>query len=105
MEDAIRATIELMDASMEDITVRTSYNLSGMSFTPKQLFNSIHKVYPDFKISYNPDFRQDIADSWPKSIDDSFAKNDWGWKPEFDLDRMTTRMIKKLREHYNAITI
>ncbi|WP_282122697.1 NAD-dependent epimerase/dehydratase family protein [Algibacter mikhailovii] len=105
MDDAIRATIELMNAPSETISVRTSYNVSGMSFTPKQVFHSIHKLYPDFEIKYKPDFRQDIANSWPKSIDDSFARKDWGWKPEYDLDRMTTIMIKKLRAHYNAIKI
>ncbi|WP_445734879.1 NAD-dependent epimerase/dehydratase family protein [Mariniflexile sp.] len=105
MDDAIRATIELMDAPIEDINVRTSYNLSGMSFTPKELYHSIKKIYPDFKISYKPDFRQNIANSWPKSIDDSSARNDWEWKPAFDLDMMTELMIQKLKEYYNSITV
>lgn len=103
IDDAIRATIELMDAPSEVINVRTSYNLSGMSFTPKELFNSIKKIYPDFEINYNPDFRQDIANSWIKSTDDSSARKDWGWKPEFNLDMMTELMIEKLKEYYNSI--
>tara|TARA_R110002049_G_scaffold51189_3_gene144971 strand:- start:10432 stop:11385 length:954 start_codon:yes stop_codon:yes gene_type:complete len=105
MDDAIRATMELMDAPIDDIGIRTSYNLSGMSFTPNELFNSIKKIYPNFKISYNPDFRQDIANSWPKSIDDSAARKDWGWKPEFNLDMMTKLMIQKLRAYYNSVAV
>ena len=105
MDDAIRATIELMDAPIENITVRTSYNLAGMSFDPDELFNSIKKIYPDFEIIYKPDFRQDIANSWPKTIDDADARKDWGWKPEFDLDSMSEVMIQKLKEHYNPVTV
>ena len=103
MDDAIRATIKLMHAPAENIKVRTSYNLAGMSFTVKQLHDSIKKQYPDFKINYKPDFRQNIANSWPDSIDDTAAKNDWGWKPEFDLDRMTQVMIQKLKAYYNSV--
>ena len=100
IDDVIRATLELMDAPTENISVRTSYNLAGMSFTPNEVYNSIIKTFPDFKIEYCPDFRQDIADSWPKSIDDSVARKDWGWKPEFNLDEMSKEMINKLEENY-----
>ena len=81
MPDAIRATIELMEAPAEKITVRTSYNISGMSFSPKEIAAEIKKHIPDFTIAYKPDYRQAIADSWPQSIDDSVARKDWGWKP------------------------
>ena len=86
-----------MEAPKEAITVRTSYNLAGMSFDPAQLTTAIQKVYPDFKVTYNPDFRQKIADSWPMSIDDSYARKDWNWKPKFDIDSMTEDMIKNLK--------
>ena len=97
MDDAIRATIELMDAPKENITIRSSYNLAGMSFNPNQLFLMIRNTYPEFKINYKPDFRQQIADTWPSSIDDSSAANDWGWKPKYDLEAMTESMIKNLK--------
>jgi nucleoside-diphosphate-sugar epimerase len=96
MDDAIRATIELMEAPADKINIRTSYNLSGMSFSPKEITASIQKHIPDFSISYAPDFRQAIADSWPQSIDDSAARNDWGWAPAFDLDKMTEEMLTNL---------
>jgi nucleoside-diphosphate-sugar epimerase len=96
MPDAIRATLELMEANASRITVRSSYNLSGMSFSPKEIGASISKHIPDFKLTYKPDFRQQIADSWPASIDDSGAREDWGWKPAYDLDLMTTDMLKNL---------
>jgi len=102
MDDTIRATIELMDAPKENITVRTSYNLSGMSFSPEELVKSIQKIYPDFEIVYKPDFRQKIAESWPFSIDDSVARADWNWKPQFDIDGMTNIMIKELKLQYTA---
>lgn len=105
MDDAIRATIELMDAPKEKITVRTSYNLASMSFTPKELVKSIQKYYPNFKITYQPDSRQNIANSWPKSIDDSKARVDWGWQSYFDLDQMTKIMIEKLTEYYSIATV
>lgn len=97
MPDAIRATLELMEAPAENIRVRSSYNLSGMSFTPAEIAASIQKQVPDFRIQYAPDFRQAIADSWPASIDDSAARQDWGWKPMYDLDAMTTDMLTHLR--------
>ena len=96
MPDAIRATIELMEAPASAITVRTSYNLSGISFSPKELSAEIKKHIPDFKIDYKPDYRQAIADSWPQSIEDAVARNDWGWKHEYDIGRMTKEMIENL---------
>jgi nucleoside-diphosphate-sugar epimerase len=96
MPDAIRATIELMEAPSEKIKVRTSYNLSGMSFSPVEIGNEIRKHIPAFHLDFNPDYRQQIADSWPKSIDDSNAREDWGWRPEFDLTKMTADMLMNL---------
>ena len=96
MPDAIRATIELMEAPASKIAVRTSYNVSGMSFSPKEIAAEIKKHIPDFTISYKPDYRQQIANSWPQSIDDSVARNDWGWKEEFDLGKMTKDMLENL---------
>ncbi|WP_242202620.1 NAD-dependent epimerase/dehydratase family protein [Aestuariivivens insulae] len=103
IEDAVRATLELMDAPAENISVRTSYNLSGMSFSPEEVAASIKKIYPKFEVSYSPDFRQDIADSWPMSIDDAQAKEDWGWKPQYDLDAMSKVMIDNLKAYYNSV--
>lgn len=102
MSDAIRATLELMEAPADRLSVRTSYNLSGMSFTPAEIAASIKKQVPDFEVTYKPDFRQAIADSWPGSIDDSAARADWGWKPEFDLDAMTKDMLHHLGEQYGV---
>lgn len=99
MPDAIRATIELMEAPTEKISVRSSYNLSAMSFSPKEIAASIKKHIPDFHITYAPDFRQKIANSWPMSIDDSIAQADWNWKPHYDLDTMTDDMLKNLPSH------
>ena len=96
MPDAIRATIELMEAPAEKISIRTSYNVSGMSFSPKEIGAEITKHIPGFSVSYNPDYRQTIADSWPQSIDDSTARKDWGWKNEYDLPRMTADMFENL---------
>ena len=98
MEDAIRATIELMEAPSSKIKLRTGYNLAGMSFSPEEVTQSIQAHYPDFKVSFEPDFRQNIADSWPKSIDDSCAQNDWDWQPKYDLAKMTADMILNLRK-------
>jgi nucleoside-diphosphate-sugar epimerase len=102
MDDAIKATIAIMQAPAEDIKIRSSYNLSAMSFTPAEIAEEVKKHYPDFTIDYAPDFRQQIADSWPASIDDSRAREDWGWQNDFDLDSMTTEMFKQLKENvYN----
>lgn len=96
MEDAIRATIELMDAPKEAVKIRSAYNLSGCSFTPKELASEISNYIPDFKISYAPDFRQAIADSWPKSIDDSAARKDWGWKENYSTSELVRVMIENV---------
>ena len=96
MPDAIRATIELMEADASKIKTRTSYNISAMSFSPKEIANEIKKHIPDFSISYKPDYRQPIADSWPQSIDDAVARKDWGWKEEFNLQQMTKDMLENL---------
>jgi nucleoside-diphosphate-sugar epimerase len=96
MPDAIRATIELMEAPAEKIHTRTSYNISAISFSPAEIASEIKKHIPDFTISYEPDYRQAIADSWPQSIDDKEAREEWGWKPEFDLSSMTEDMLKNL---------
>jgi len=98
MPDAIRATIELMEAPADKISIRTSYNLSGMSFSPKDIATEIKKHIPEFAISYKADYRQAIADSWPQSIDDSIARNDWGWKEEYDLEAMTKDMLDNLKK-------
>jgi nucleoside-diphosphate-sugar epimerase len=96
MPDAIKATLDLMHAPSESVKIRSSYNLAGMSFTPKDIYESILKYYPNFEIEYNPDFRQSIADSWPDSVDDSCARTDWGWKPDFGLDEMTKDILENL---------
>lgn len=96
IDDAIRATLTIMDAPKEAIKIRSSYNLSGLSFNPIEIYESIKKQIPSFEISYKPDFRQEIADSWPKSIDDTDAKNDWGWKNNISLEEMTDIMLKNL---------
>lgn len=97
MPDAIRATVKLMDAPADQVKVRTSYNLAGISFAPEDVEVSIQKILPDFKLDYAPDFRQAIAESWPSLIDDSHARADWGWAHEYDLDRMTEDMLKNLK--------
>jgi len=101
MDDALNATIQLMEAPKENITIRTSYNISGMSFSPVEIYQSLLEYYPNFEIGYEPDFRQQIADSWPRSIDDSFAKTDWNWKPAFDLKAMTAAIVKNLPQYFN----
>lgn len=97
MDDAIRATIELMEAPFEAIKIRTSYNLAGVSFTPTEIASEIQKHIPDFKINYQPDFRQAIADSWPDSIDDTYAREDWGWTAKYGLTEMVKEMLLQLR--------
>ena len=96
MPDAIRATIELMEAPKEKITIRTSYNIAAISFSPAEIAAEIKKHIPEFRINYKPDYRQVIANSWPQSIDDSVARTDWGWKPEYDLSTMTKDMLQNL---------
>jgi nucleoside-diphosphate-sugar epimerase len=96
MEDAIRATIELMEAPSKNVKIRSSYNLSGCSFTPQELAEEIKKHHPDFQINYEPDFRQAIADSWPNSIDDSNARNDWGWKEKYGTEQLVEIMINNV---------
>ena len=100
MTDAIRATIELMETPVERVKIRSSYNLAGVSFTPKKIADEVSKHIPNFEMSYNPDFRQTIADSWPSSIDDSHAQKDWNWKLEYDLEKMTADMMKNLKKQY-----
>jgi len=96
MDDAIRATIELMEAPRESVKVRSSYNVSAMSFSPHEIYDAIKRHYSNFNIIYKPDFRQIIADSWPHSIDDSEAREEWGWNPKFDLGKMTEDMLENL---------
>jgi nucleoside-diphosphate-sugar epimerase len=97
MPDAIRATIELMEAPADKISIHTSYNVAAISFSPREIGNEIKKHIPGFEMNYTSDYRQAIADSWPQSIDDSVARNDWGWKHEFNLSRMTTDMLHNLQ--------
>ncbi len=98
MDDAIRATIEIMQAPAEKIKIRSSYNLSAISFTPKQITEEIQKHYPNFEVTYEPDFRQKIADSWPNSVNDTEARKDWNWKHQFDLNAMTFEMLTNLEK-------
>ena len=97
MNDAVNATIQLMQTPAEKIKVRTSYNLAAISFTPNEIASEIKKHIPEFKITYTPDFRQQIADSWPQIIDDTEARNDWNWRHEFDLKSMTEQMLTNLK--------
>lgn len=101
MDDAIKATVDIMQAETEDIKIRSSYNLAAVSFTPEDMAESIKKHIPEFEISYNPDYRQDIANTWPKSINDSYARQDWKWKHQFSLDDITDEMLTQLRKKYN----
>jgi nucleoside-diphosphate-sugar epimerase len=101
MPDAVRATIELMEAPSENLKIRSSYNVAGISFNPKEISEAIKAYIPKFKITYNTDERQAIANSWPKSIDDSEAQKDWGWKHHFDLDALTKDMLFNLKNKYN----
>jgi len=97
MPDAIKATIELMEAPAQNISIHTSYNISGMSFSPKEIADSIQHQIPDFKISYKSDYRQNIANSWPQSIDDSIARKDWNWQQDYDLKTMTADMLANMK--------
>ena len=97
MPDAIQATIQLMEAERSSLSIHSAYNLGGMSITPDQVYQEIRKEIPDFSISYKPDFRQAIADTWPLSVDDSLAGKDWGFEQNYDLERMTGIMLKEIR--------
>ncbi len=97
MPDAIQATVQLMEAERSKLTINSAYNLGGMSITPDQVYQEIRKEMPDFAISYKPDFRQAIADTWPQSVDDSMASNDWGFKQNYDLEKMTGIMLSEIR--------
>jgi nucleoside-diphosphate-sugar epimerase len=99
MEDAIAATIGIMQADAEKVKIRSSYNLSGFSFSPKEIADEIKIHIPTFTISYNPDSRQQIADSWPQSINDDYAKKDWGWAPKYDLKSLTINMLENLKKN------
>jgi len=103
MDDAIQATIQIMQAEGDALSIRSSYNLAAMSFTPAALAAEIRKHLPDFTITYAPDSRQQIADSWPASIDDSEARRDWGWQPQYDLAQMTVAMLDNLKNHPDFI--
>jgi nucleoside-diphosphate-sugar epimerase len=100
MEDAVHATLQLMEAPKENITIRNSYNIAGLSFSPKEIYESLLPYYPKFEIEYQPDFRQAIADSWPNSINDECSKKDWDWKPAFDLNAMTEVIVKNLPAYF-----
>ncbi|HLF34646.1 MAG TPA: NAD-dependent epimerase/dehydratase family protein, partial [Cyclobacteriaceae bacterium] len=102
MPDAVRATLEIMEADAVKVKIRSSYNLAAMSFTPGEIYHEVKKYFPSFTISYNPDFRQQIADTWPESIDDSSARHDWGWKHVYDLQKMTSDMLEHIRENIPA---
>ena len=97
MEDAVNATVQIMQVNANQINIRTSYNLSAMNFTPKELASAIHQHLPNFTISYKPDYRQAIADSWPDSIDDTKAREDWGWSPNYTLSKMTKDILENLQ--------
>ena len=102
MDDAIKGTIELAEANFEDLNYYSNYNFAAVSFSCKEVVQEIKKHYPNFEIEYKPDFRQEIADSWPRSIDDSIAKKDWGWQAEFDLTKITKTMINDLKERLSS---
>lgn len=105
MPDAVKATIQLMEAPAEKIKIRSGYNIAEMNFTPAELAAEIRKHIPGFKVNYEPDFRQKIAESWVESIDDSEARKDWGWSPEFNLEMMTSEMLSNLRNFYSNQTL
>ncbi len=102
MDDAVKATIDVMNVPAEQVKIRSSYNLAAFSVTPESMFISIKNKKPDFSISYKPDFRQTIANSWPRSIDDTEARNDWGWQPEYSLEKMTNAMLDALHAKLNT---
>jgi nucleoside-diphosphate-sugar epimerase len=98
MDDAIRATIELMNIDRKDLTINSSYNLSGMSFAPNEIADELKKHYPNFKMTYEKDFRNDIAVTWPSVIDDSLARKDWNWNHEYDLRKTTIEMVNGIKD-------
>ena len=100
MPDAVRATVELMETSSENVKIRSSYNVAGISFNPKEIAKAIKSYLPEFEITYKSDERQKIANTWPKSIDDSEARKDWGWKHQYNLDALTKDMLFNLNKHY-----
>ena len=103
MDDVIKATVDIMTASKDAIKIRSSYNLAAISFTPKDIAESIKRYIPNFEMTYSPDYRQDIADSWPKSINDSYARQDWNWKHKFKLEDITKEMLLQLGKKYNPV--
>ncbi len=102
MPDAIRATLEIMHAPADKVRLRTAYNIAGMSFNPEEIAESIRRKLPDFSIGYAPDYRNEIAANWPASVEDSSARQDWGWQPEYDLDQMVDDMLVQLKGAYVA---
>ena len=98
MQDAIRATMEIMQVERKKLTINSSYNLAAISFSPEEIANEIKLLFPEFHITYSPDFRNNIALSWPSIIDDSFARNDWGWKHNFDLKKTTLEMVNGIKD-------
>ena len=101
IDDAIRATLEIMDVPIEKINVKSSYNISGLSYDPEMITSELRAHIPNFQIRYQPDFRQQIAAQWPISIDDSKARKDWGWKPKYCLDEIVALMIEGFRSAFN----
>jgi len=101
MEDAVKATIDIMNANINDIRIRSSYNIAAISFTPREIAQSIKNYIQDFTISFNPDYRQEIAESWPESIDDSYARHDLNWQYSFNLEAITKEMLTQLNKTYN----
>jgi len=100
IDDALRATVQLMEAPADKLRVRSSYNLAGVSFTPRELARAIQRFIPGFEVEYQPDFRQQIAATWPDSIDDTFAREDWHWQPRFDLDNIVREMLLNMQQHF-----
>ncbi|MFZ9045312.1 MAG: NAD-dependent epimerase/dehydratase family protein [Cyclobacteriaceae bacterium] len=103
MDDAVKATLDLMMADAEKLSVRSSYNINAISFSPREIYESIRKHYSNFEVSYTPDYREKIADSWPNSIDDTVARTDWGWKPAFDLEEMSDEIIWHLTDMLESV--
>jgi nucleoside-diphosphate-sugar epimerase len=99
-EAGCNSSIELMEADQSSLSIHSSYNVSGISFDPQELASEIKRILPKFSITYKPDFRQAIAESWPQTIDDSVARNDWGWKSEYDLEKMTKIMLKQIKKKH-----